>query len=322
MILTGGALRRHVVRNARELGAARLFALDGDPAVLGADAGAKYTDLGWRASLDAFDPERAGLVLGSNFHSRPEFANRRFVGARREPWRRWEDKTAVVDLWTTAGIEVAPTRVVPAEIAQLTAAADDLDDGHGTVWAGDHRDGEHHSGRHLRWVRTRPEAEDAAEHFAARCEVVRVTPFLPGQSCSVHGYVAVDGVAVLRPIAQLIERNDEKGTFTYTSCDLDWSPTAEVVHQMRSAARAVGEALSATCDYRGAFTLDGIATTTTFLPTETNTRFGAGLTLIAQRMPDIPLRLLHAFMADSENDPWKPAELEQMVRARLPDLTV
>jgi len=317
MVLTGGALRRHVVRNARELGAARIFVLDGDRDALGADAAARYTDLSWRAALDGFDPNRQALILGSNFQSKPRFADRRFVGARRPEWQCWEDKTQVAALWERARITLPPSGIPAANLDDLRATAARLDDGLGTVWAGDHRDGEHHSGRHLRWVRTPAEATAAAEYFAPRCDRVRVMPFVDGTPCSIHGYVAADGVAILRPIAQLIDRDDEAGTFSYQGCDLDWRPPAVLTASIQSAARAAGNALADLSDYRGAFTLDGIATSTGFMPTETNTRFGAGLTLIAQRMPDMPLRLLHAFIADEPGTAWQTAELEQVILARL-----
>jgi hypothetical protein len=317
VVLTGGALRRHVVRNARELGACRMFVLDGDREALGADASAAYTDLNWRAVLDEFDPERVALITGSNFQSRSTFAHRRFVGARRPEWRRWEDKTEVLQLWERAGIALPPAAIAAATHDDLWAAAARLDEGLGTVWAGDHRDGEHHSGRHLRWVRTLAEATAASEYFASRCDQVRVMPFLDGMPCSIHGYVDADGVAVLRPVAQVIDRDDAAGTFIYRGCDLDWGPSDAVTASMRSSAHALGIALADASGYRGAFTLDGIATRTGFAPTETNTRFGAGLTLIAQRMPDLPLRLLHAFIADGTETEWRTADLEALILGRL-----
>jgi hypothetical protein len=54
-------------------------------------------------------------------------------------------------LWHWAGIACAPSLVVGATEEALRTAAQALDQRQGTVWAGDHRDGEHHSGRHVRW---------------------------------------------------------------------------------------------------------------------------------------------------------------------------
>ena len=51
---------------------------------------------------------------------------------------------------------------------------------------------------------------------------------------------------------------------------------------MREAARRVGAVLRDEVAYRGAFTLDGVATVDGFRPTELNPRFGAGLGVITR----------------------------------------
>ena len=312
LIITGGALRQQVVRNARELGALAVFALDGDAGVLGVDAAAKFTDLSWRAAMDEFDPDRSALVLGSNFQQSSTFAGRRFVGARRPEWCRWEDKTEVPALWQHAGIDVAEMEVVPATCDELWDAARRLDAGLGTVWAGDHRDGEGHSGADLRWIRDRHQAEAAANDFAVRCDHVRVMAYVEGQPCSIHGIVTENGAAVLRPVAQRITR-DDAGTFAYDGCDLDWRPPVAVAATMRSAARRVARSLRTTTDYLGVFTLDGIAAGDDFVPTEVNTRFGAALTALSRRAPRFALRLLHSFIADGDPTDWRPHDLEDLL---------
>ena len=59
-------------------------------------------------------------------------------------------------------------------------------------------------------------------------------------------------------------------------------PAGGVREEMREAARRVGEQLRAEVEFRGAFTLDGVATADGFRPTELNPRFGAGLEVITR----------------------------------------
>jgi hypothetical protein len=200
---------------------------------------------------------------------------------------------------------------------ELWEASVRLDTGRGTVWAGDHRDGEHHSGRHVRWIRNRGEAELAADYFRTRCDRVRVTAFIDGVPCSIHTIVTGQGSAVLRPVAQRINRDESAGTFTYDSCDLEWRPPASVSASMRSAARRVADSLNAMCNYLGVFTLDGIASNLDFAPTEVNTRFGAGLTQLSRLAPEFGLRVLHAFIADGDPTDWRPDDLEDLLLARF-----
>jgi hypothetical protein len=61
---------------------------------------------------------------------------------------------------------------------------------------------------------------------------------------------------------------------------------------MREAAQRLGEQLRADVDFRGAFTLDGVATRDGFRPTEVNPRFGAGLLVITNGGVDVPLTLV------------------------------
>ena len=61
---------------------------------------------------------------------------------------------------------------------------------------------------------------------------------------------------------------------------------------MQEVARATGALLRAEVGYRGAFTIDGVATSDGFLPTELNPRSGAGLNVMLRGLPDLPLQLL------------------------------
>ncbi len=79
---------------------------------------------------------------------------------------------------------------------------------------------------------------------------------------------------------------------------------------MRDAARRVGEQLRAEVDFRGAFTLDGVATVDGFRPTELNPRFGAGLSVITRGLADVPLHLVLDLVVAGVALPIAAAELE------------
>ena len=115
-------------------------------------------------------------------------------------------------------------------------------------------------------------------------------PFLDGVATSIHGIVLPDGVAVLRPVELVTLRQGHE--LRYSGCATFWDPPEAVRDEMRAAARAVGAVLRDTVDFRGAFTLDGVATVDGFRPTELNPRFGAGLSVITRGLAGVPLPLV------------------------------
>jgi hypothetical protein len=115
-------------------------------------------------------------------------------------------------------------------------------------------------------------------------------PFLEGVATSIHGIVLPDGVVVLRPVELVTLRHGHD--LRYSGCATFWDPPDAVREEMRDAARAVGAALRDTVDFRGAFTLDGVATADGFRPTEMNPRFGAGLNVITRGLAGVPLPLV------------------------------
>jgi hypothetical protein len=244
LVLTGGSATTPLEPMARELGCPDVLSLHGEP--------------DWRAILDRFDPDRVALVLGFAFQVRRTLAGRRFVGARSPAWAAYEDKTVVSRLWSDAGISQLPSIVVDADEPSLRDAAASVDDGRGTVWSGDHRDGEQHGGAHVRWVQTPTQAVLAAAHFSATCDRVRVMPFVEGRPCSIHGFVSAGGVAVLRPVEMRIRRDEDAGRFEYVGSSWDWTPPAVVGERISEAARSVGTALSSAVAYRGSFCVDGV----------------------------------------------------------------
>jgi hypothetical protein len=115
-------------------------------------------------------------------------------------------------------------------------------------------------------------------------------PFLDGIATSIHGLVLPDGVAVLRPVELVSLRRGLE--LRYSGCATFWDPPSSVRDEMRAAARRVGETLRDLVDFRGAFTLDGVATADGFRPTELNPRFGAGLSVITRGLAGVPLPLV------------------------------
>jgi hypothetical protein len=115
-------------------------------------------------------------------------------------------------------------------------------------------------------------------------------PFLDGIATSIHGIVLPDGVAVLRPVELVTLRRGRQ--LVYAGCSTFWDPPDAIRDEMRRAARDVGELLRRDVGFRGAFTIDGVATAAGWRPTELNPRNGAGLNAIVRGIEGLPLQLL------------------------------
>jgi hypothetical protein len=342
VVLTGGPLAAltGTCRRLRELGAERPFLLAtgmGTGEVPGADE-AEWCVVELRApdiiaeiragmrllrllpaavveALDRWDPERRALVLSPMFNELPEIAGRRVYGPRRPEWRRLEDKVVVDDLWDELGVARAPSEVVPAEAAALRAAARRLDRGAGTAWAGDARQGFHGGAFGLRWVRGEEDVAEAVAFLAARCDRVRVMPFLEGIPCSIHGVVFPRGVATFRPVEMVTLRRPGSNRLRYAGAATFWDPPSADREVMRDLARRVGAGLRERVGYRGAFTVDGVLAAEGFLPTELNPRLGAGLSMMTRDLPDLPVSLLDRALVEGEPLAYGAGDLERQVLA-------
>jgi hypothetical protein len=356
MVLTGGPLAAltGTCRRLRELGAERPFLLAtgmGTGEVPGEDE-AEWCVVDLRApdvlaeiragmrllrllpaevveALDRWDPERRGLVLSPMFNELTEIAGRRVYGPRRPEWRRLEDKVVIDDLWDELGVARAPSEVVPAEAAALRAAAGRLDRGAGTAWAGDARQGFHGGAFGLRWVRGEEDVAEAVAFLAARCDRVRVMPFLEGIPCSIHGVVFPGGVATFRPVEMVTLRRPggsggppgwspgESGSnrLRYAGAATFWDPPAADREVMRDLARRVGAGLRERVGYRGAFTVDGVLAAEGFLPTELNPRPGAGLSMMTRDLSGLPVSLLDRALVEGEALAYGAGDLERQVLA-------
>lgn len=268
------------------------------------------------AQVDAFDPEGTAEALGSILDDGRPVAGRRKFGARPRAWQLLEDKTANPPLWDAIGAPQAPWEVVEATLPALQAAARRMDRGAGTVQAGDAREGFNGGAEYVRWVRDEAAQAEAAAFFAARCDSVRVMPFLEGIPCSVHGIVFPDYTAVLRPCEMLVFRCPGTSRFHYGRAATFWDPAPADREAMRDTARRLGEHLRASVGYRGAFTLDGILTADGFMPTELNPRFGAALGMINLAVPELPLMLLNLALVEGVEVDWRPREVEALLLER------
>ena len=260
--------------------------------------------------LDGFDPDRTALVIRPLWGSLLEVAGRPVYNARQPSWVALEDKVVIDAVWDRAGVTRAPYRIVDADPAVLAAAHGDLDDGLGTVWAGDAREGWHGGAGLTCWVAGRDSADRAAARLIASCDRVRVMPFLEGIPCSIHGMVTPGGVAALRPVEMITLRDRRRCELRYFGTSTIWDPPPDDREAMRGIAVRVGELLRAEVGYRGSFTIDGVMTAAGFLPTELNPRFGAGMFRFMPGCPELPLYFVDAAMCAGEPWDFRIAELE------------
>lgn len=230
--------------------------------------------------LDAWDPDRTALVLANPFVVGAELGGRPIVGHRRAEWAAVEDKATVDELLEAAGVAAPPHAVVAPDEAAAPAAR--LDEGAGVVLAAGGRNG---GAELVRWVDA-ADAEATAEALVAATTWshgagvgrVRISPFVEGVPCSIGAVVTADGVAILRPVENLVLRRGR--TFTYAGIASLFDPPAAVRVEMDAAARRVGEELRRRVAYRGAFSIDGIVGADGWLATEVNARPSGGFGIL------------------------------------------
>lgn len=267
-----------------------------------------------RQAIDAWNPtESARFIFSSPLAASGITAPRRPYGARPATWAALEDKVQIDSFWDAAGIERAPSRIVPADYAAVRTAATGLDRGLGTVWAADARDGTHGGGLGLRWVRPDDDGRASYESLRRMADRVRVMPFLEGIPASIHGIVFPDSVAVFRPVEMVVLRPADGDRLFYAGCATAFDPNPDDRASMRAAAYRAGAALRETVGYRGPFGIDGILSEDGYLPTEMNARSGAGLAPLAAGLPHLPLAPLCLAVIQGENLDYRADLLERAV---------
>lgn len=256
--------------------------------------------------LDRFDPAGDAVVCGSFLTEAPTLAGRPLLAWRRPEWVRLEDKTLADGIWDRARVARRPSAVV--DLDDAWAVAGELDDGDGTVWAADSRDGFHGGADGTRWVRDETDARHVRDELRPRCDRVRVMPFVDGIACSIHALVDATDVAVLRPVEMVTLRRGR--SLVYSGCSTFWDPPESIRRSMRDACRRVGHTLRAEVGLRGTFTIDGVVRRDGFWPTELNPRFGAGINTIAKATGDIPILLVHDLLVAGRSPGLSMPDLE------------
>jgi len=333
VVLGGSSI---VVDTLRSLGAADVFVLaqargtgpvPEDTAYFDLDITARTIDQALRATIaavkdppaaaiaaiDEFDPDRSAIVVGDMFNEAAHIAGRRSLSYRRPEWIALEDKVVIDACWERWGVTRAPSVVVQTDLSPLVKAASEIDEGNGTVWAGDAREGFNGGAEYARWVRNPTDAEAAALFLGAHCDRARVMPFLEGIPCSIHGVVFDDYVAALRPYEMVTLRHAEGPELFYAGVGSYWDPPPADREEMRRIARRVGAALRADVDYRGGFTIDGVMTAEGFRPTELNPRPGAALGTLSRALPELPLPLLFPAISGGVELDYRPTDLEELL---------
>ncbi len=268
------------------------------------------------AAIDRYDPDRRALVLAPVVTLGPiptQMAGRRVWGARPAASLSLEDKTRIDAFWDRIGVERSPFVLAPLSIAAVRGASDRMDRGSGTVWAGDAREGLHGGAHLIRWVRTESDLTQALSFFSERCDRVRIMPFLEGIPCSIHGLVFADDIVTVRPVELItLRRPKASAKFLYAGAATYRDPTEADREIMRAVARRVGAAFRVQVG-PGTFTVDGVMTEDGFRPTELNPRIGAGLSVMARGLPDLPLVLICQALQGGETLDYRARELEAML---------
>ena len=239
-----------------------------------------------RQRIDMWDPTTQARVIRAFYSSGRAIAGRATWGRRPDEWQALENKVIIDAIWDAAGVQRAASATVEADKKALVAAHQQFNEGAGTVWAADNREGWHGSASGIRWVHDAATFERAVTWAEKRADQVRVMPFLEGIPCSIHGIVFSDYVIALRPCEMLVLREPETGKFHYAQAATTWDPAQKDCQTMRKTAKRVGAYLRRQYGYRGVFTIDGVLTSTGFMPTELNPRFGAALGLMGRGSRD------------------------------------
>ncbi len=263
-------------------------------------------------ALDEWDPQREAVMLAGPFFYQDSIAGRFVYGWRRPEWLALEDKLVADEIWDAAGVERAPSSIIPVDRLAIERATPGFDRGAGVVLAGDARDGFNGGAEYTRWIERDGDLSEPLRFFGRHCDRVRIMPFLEGIPCSIHGIVFPEGVAALRPCEIMTLRRFPK-KLKYCGVASFWDPEDRDREAMRSVARRVGEHLRARVGYRGAFTVDGVMTESGFLPTELNTRAGAGIGTLLTGLPQLGRGAINRALIEGEQLDYRADEFERLV---------
>ena len=265
------------------------------------------------AAFDDFDPDREARAIRPLADSLSRIGGRPVFGPRPEAWGALEDKTRIDAVWDAIGLPRAPSQVVPLAWPEVWPVARSLDQGDGTAWVADNREGAHGGAEGLRWVRSEADGREAARELAKMADCIRIMPFMEGLPCSIHAFVFEGTVICLRPVEMIMLRQGASRRLHYARAGTFWEPGPAVEAEMREAARRVGAYLGEVYGYRGSFTLDGILTRRGFRPTELNSRYGGALGTLSKGIDGLWLHFINMAMVEGLDVDWRPADLETML---------
>ncbi len=264
--------------------------------------------------IDRFDPNREAWVMRTIFSASTDLAGRSVFGAREDRWRALEDKTIIDQFWDDAGVKRVDSVNVELSFEPLSEVFAQLDQGSGVVLAGDSRSGFHGGATRTRWAQTLEHLKLIAEDLSLECDTARVMPYLEGISCSMHGWVFPNGESIgLKPCEMLVVKSERETFFDYHGAASNWRPSPDIHDQMALAVELAATHLASQYQYRGVFTIDGIATADGFYPTELNPRFGGALGRMSVALPELPILIMHYATIEGHQLGITPSELRDLI---------
>jgi hypothetical protein len=282
-----------------------------------------------QAEVDAWDPDLQARVIRPSTMSGHHIAGRSVFAGRRSEWEALEDKLAILDVWDAAGVAQAPSQVVDlADEDAVAGAHRELAGPLGTVLAVDNDEGWHGGIVGTHWVPTESRVTELRPELASKHRQARIMPFLDGVPCSIHGMVVGDEVISFRPSEMLAYREPSASKLIYGRSATFWEPPREITAAMTAAVEAVGRELQQRVDFRGVFTLDGVAGSSIegcdgFVPTEVNMRYGAALPTVLPAVDGEAISLYFTNLAEvagelrGHDHDIEPGDLQRWVRDRL-----
>lgn len=262
------------------------------------------------AAIGEWDPAGTAAVLANFLNHNGELCGRPVVGASLDTWKALENKITVDALWDRSGVAGPASAVVDAaDSAAITTSAQRLDHGHGAVVVADNREGWNGGAEYTRYLAPDANWSMALNFIGEHATQARVTPFMRGTPCSIHGLVLEDQVLAFRPVEMLVYRRADSDQFVYCGMNTVWDPPATIRDAMRAAVKAVGAQIRDEVEYRGYFGIDGVHAESGFLPTELNPRLTASLGLMSGHPHgDINRAVIEGIQVD-----LRPIELEQEI---------
>ncbi len=234
-------------------------------------------------NINRWDPDGRARAIVDFLFADGTVCDRPTFGARRRRWEALEDKTLMAELMSDAGVSASISRVVSlTDNNSVIAAHRELASDLGTVWAADNTAGWHGGGHGTHWIIDEQAARHHSESLSTKHRQVRVMPFIKGIPCSIHGLVHNGESIAFRPMELFVYRDTAEHRLVYAKAGSHWDPSVQDRRAMRKAARLLGAELHRRVAYRGVFTLDGIMSSSGFVPTEVNTRFGGALPTTVQ----------------------------------------